>query len=245
MIDLGSLPLFADVALSRFSPLQWGALVAWYEANYGVALNGSAVSAWAPKYGTGPTLTQATAAKQPLFIPDRGDFRPEILWDGVDDCLLGTLATALPSVAHTLVLVGRLASTVASGRIVQIDVGGDSLNQALYLASTYSTAAVIEPGVRSAGAWATPGATTVPGAAASRFALVLKRDASSWTVVAKGVTQAGTLSTAVANATTLNVGQGSGVYFGGSLSALGIYSTAVTDPAALLAAVMAQWPTVG
>jgi len=41
---------------------------AWYEADEGVTLNGSYVSAWADKSGNGNTAYQTTAAAQPLLV---------------------------------------------------------------------------------------------------------------------------------------------------------------------------------
>lgn len=215
---------------------------AWM-ADYGVTLNGSGVAAWAPRWGTAPAAVQAVAANQPTFVASRptADGKPEIVWDGVNDTLIATLLAALPATSLGVVFAGRLASTVASGRIVEINVGGASLNQALYLASSYGAGAVVEPGVRSAGSWGTPGAITVPGTSSDRFALAISRNGSTWTTAAKGVTGGGTLASSVSGANTVNIGQGSGVYFGGTLSALWLFSTPI-DVQAALAAVRQYYP---
>lgn len=67
-----------------FHPGAYGSLVAAYEADYGITLNGANVAAWAPKW-TGPsdspaalTFAQATASRQPVYQADRGDGRPAL-----------------------------------------------------------------------------------------------------------------------------------------------------------------------
>lgn len=81
---------FVQWAAGGWSPNPFGVFVAGYEATYGITLNGSAVSAWAPRWigpaGAGYTpaqlsLVQATAAQQPNYIADRGDGFPEVAWD--------------------------------------------------------------------------------------------------------------------------------------------------------------------
>ena len=80
-----------------FNPAAFGNLVAAYEATYGITLNGSAVSAWAPRW-IGPAgaqysaaqlaLVQATAVQQPAYVANRGDGFPELLFS---DLALKTL----------------------------------------------------------------------------------------------------------------------------------------------------------
>lgn len=56
---------------SAFSPTSISGLVAWYDATYGITLNGSKVSGWANKAGTGGAtwdLAQANAAFQPTYL---------------------------------------------------------------------------------------------------------------------------------------------------------------------------------
>ncbi len=54
-------------ATALFSPVQRSGLLFWYRSDLGITLNGSGVSAWADQSGNGRDLTQATAAKQPIY----------------------------------------------------------------------------------------------------------------------------------------------------------------------------------
>lgn len=65
-----------------WTPVRLGsALGLWaklYTDATGVTLNGSKVSAWSDRSGTGRTITQGTAGNQPSWVADDGDGRPAI-----------------------------------------------------------------------------------------------------------------------------------------------------------------------
>lgn len=81
------------------APLQIAGLVAWFDANRGITLNGSDVSAWASRAGSAGTsldVSQGTASKQPAYATTGG-------FNG-GACITMTRATAdlLQSAAYTL-----------------------------------------------------------------------------------------------------------------------------------------------
>lgn len=53
---------------NTFQPSNLSGLVLWLDADYGISLNVSTVSAWADQSPTGANLVQATPAKQPNFV---------------------------------------------------------------------------------------------------------------------------------------------------------------------------------
>jgi hypothetical protein len=89
----------------------------WCRAQYGLTLSGSSITAIADAFGTGHSVTQATAAQQPTFNPGSATFRgrPTISVDGND-----YMASADPwgggaaSQPYTIYYIGT-ASTVTQG----------------------------------------------------------------------------------------------------------------------------------
>lgn len=63
-----------SVVDSGFSPLDISDLIAWFDANVGITLNGADVSLWEDQSGNGNDLIQGTAADQPVFNASDADF---------------------------------------------------------------------------------------------------------------------------------------------------------------------------
>lgn len=230
--------------MTAWNPGRLGALLAAWEADFGITLNGGTVASWTAKYGSG-VLAQGTTASQPTFTANRGDGKPEVTFDGVNDSLsLDSLWSQLPDSAHAVVLSGKLTSTVAGGRLVQVYVAGDETNQKLLVATTNNSGScVIEAGCRVAGAWNVTSSAAVPSAATLRFTALVQRNGSVWTISANGTTQNGTQAASSSGSNTMIVGAGSGTFFGGTLSALWVFSGPV-DVAATIAAMQAKFPNL-
>jgi hypothetical protein len=137
MIGIGISPTFTRGQLSVGSV---GNLIAAYEADYGITLNGSTVSAWAPKYVKTPvgaetesglralyTLTQSTAGYQPTYYANRGDGLPEIRFDGTDDYMINdAVAAVFPLDKYGIAAHGELIGEANDDRWLWI---GDWTNQ--------------------------------------------------------------------------------------------------------------------
>ncbi|MAH45420.1 hypothetical protein CMI37_06300 [Candidatus Pacearchaeota archaeon] len=61
----------------------------WCRADAGVRLNGSTASSWEDMSGNGNDFSQATASAQPTLKSSGLGERPELRFDGSDDCMLG------------------------------------------------------------------------------------------------------------------------------------------------------------
>lgn len=93
------------------------AVVALYDARFGITITGSGVSGWADARGAsgfGPTIVQGTDAARPSYSASER----AVTFDGSDDFLRATSAAALTSIADScaLVLVAQLAAQDASAR---------------------------------------------------------------------------------------------------------------------------------
>lgn len=108
-----------------FSPDPFGTFVAGYEANFGITLNGSNVSAWAPRWiGSGfnnltpaqLSLVQATAAQQPAYTANRGDGFPEIAYDNAVQKILKcpALGAAIGNSTNVVIVAQGATCTSAS-----------------------------------------------------------------------------------------------------------------------------------
>lgn len=105
-----ALPFRMDRALSPIFdtgggwwPLSLGsALVAWWDAQYGVSLSGSQVTAWADRK-IGYSAVQGVSAARPIFSATSFGGAPGLTYDGVDDeltCTDAGLLAALPDGAE-------------------------------------------------------------------------------------------------------------------------------------------------
>jgi hypothetical protein len=68
----------------QFNPKSIAGLAAWFDAldSASITLNGTTVSQWVDKSGSGRTLTQATAANQPLYVTSGINGRRSLEMDG-------------------------------------------------------------------------------------------------------------------------------------------------------------------
>ena len=107
-----SIPLFSSLVTS-VTCLQS------VQADRGVTLNGSTVSAWADQSGNAKDYTQATPGSQPTYNATGLNGRPTLTFDGVDDTL--TSALDLPANSTTpsfLWLLFSMPTWTSSDRIV-------------------------------------------------------------------------------------------------------------------------------
>ena len=84
---------------------------------------------------------------------------------------------------------------------------------------------------------------TIASAASLRFSALVQRNGSAWTISANGTTQNGTQAASSSGSNTMLVGAGNGMFFGGTLSALWVFSGPV-DVAATIAAMQAKFPNL-
>lgn len=100
-------------------------LVAWFDPSVGITI-GTGVSAWADTSGT-YTVTQATAANQPLYVTGAADFKqfPYLLFDGTNDVLslnnqLGVGTNSL----YTIIVVCKAVTSTSNDRFITFNAGG-------------------------------------------------------------------------------------------------------------------------
>lgn len=231
-----------------FDPGQYGDVVAAWEADYGITLNAGNVSAWAPRWvaagssAAALALAQATASKQPLYVADRGDSRPAISFDGVDDTLFGAGAAALVSPgAYSAIVSGTLVTGVST-RILTLGVFGGSdrlldMFRGANLLSNQLQKGGVSEGLLQLGA-------TDPAAYRTYAA---SRVSTTHTVSRAGTSASGAAGSSSGNAANL---LSLGSFFNSSnfgnlkISALWLYKSAV-DVAAVSAAMQARWPNYG
>jgi len=101
-------------------------LLAWYRADLGITLNGSAVSAWADQSGRGNHLTQSTGANQPTYQSTDADFRgrPSLSFNGTAHRLVRRLEDEGNSPGDALTMAGQhLGDTDNHGRVGIVTAG--------------------------------------------------------------------------------------------------------------------------
>jgi len=122
MIGIGCGVAFGGGSPSPWTPAALGAdLAAWYDATYGITLNGSNVALWLDKSGKGATASQGTAGDQPAFTASWRNGMPALAFAG--DWLDATLSAALTNA--TIIVAGTFANnnntaaalTIADGSI--------------------------------------------------------------------------------------------------------------------------------
>lgn len=89
-------PLFQSVVTSR-------TCVQAVQADRGVTLNGTTVSAWADTSGNGKDYTQATGIKQPTYNATGLNGRPYMSFDGSNDNMTSLLNLSAPGTTNTLI----------------------------------------------------------------------------------------------------------------------------------------------
>lgn len=83
-----------DGMLGGFNPRLLPNLALWVRGDMGITI-GTGVSAWADQSGNGNHLTQATGAKQPLFVASAANGRPGVRFDTSGTQFLATGAITL------------------------------------------------------------------------------------------------------------------------------------------------------
>lgn len=118
--------LFSNSRL--FSPKDISGLTIWLRADStAVTLNGGNVSNWADQSGNGKDVSQATAAKQPLYVASSANFnnKPCIRSDGINDVLESSV-NVFPGASYTLFAVLATISGSSGEFFCNPFVGGDS-----------------------------------------------------------------------------------------------------------------------
>lgn len=90
-----------------FSPDQISNLISWHESGQGITLNGSDVADWADLSGNGFDFSQPTASAQPAYSAGV----PEIVFDGVDEFLVGDDYSPTISQPITIFITARVNSS--------------------------------------------------------------------------------------------------------------------------------------
>jgi hypothetical protein len=118
MLGLGNSLVNYDVdrsSVGSWAPSSESSLVAWYQYQTGITLNGSDVSEWADYTGV-YDMVQATAARQP-FVNDQG-----LTFDGADTQFLQT--TGQITLAGDFTIAFRVYPTTFTGTVL----GGNTDN---------------------------------------------------------------------------------------------------------------------
>ena len=98
--------LFSLWAASAAMSITTEGLKLWLEADTGITLNGSNVSAWADQSGSGADAAQTVAANQPLLMANSINGLPAVSFDGVDDFMTFTLSNeVLPAVSAAFAVI--------------------------------------------------------------------------------------------------------------------------------------------
>jgi hypothetical protein len=117
MLGLGNSLVNYDVdrsSVSSWAPSSESSLVAWYQYQTGITLNGSDVSEWADYTGV-YDMVQATEARQP-FVNDQG-----LTFDGADTQFLQT--TGQITLAEDFTIAFRVHPTTFTGTVLGDDIG--------------------------------------------------------------------------------------------------------------------------
>lgn len=153
ILPLSAIPVLAGRTLTAlWTPAVTGLQVARFDANTGITLNGSTVSAWADADGGGTTLVQGTTAQQPTFSANDGAGYKNINFDGgvykyLNAALTFNNATGaiycLATEASTVSSGGRLAlmSTAAADNSQSLRINRVSTNQSICAATAVTQTA--------------------------------------------------------------------------------------------------------
>lgn len=106
-----------------------GTLLAAWDARQGIAKTGALVDSWTPYLGDSSIILSGAGSARPTWVADRGDGRPELVFDGVANWLLSSAAN-LASIAQTgcgIVVVGTRPTNTA-GHVIALN-GSASLDR--------------------------------------------------------------------------------------------------------------------
>jgi hypothetical protein len=90
-------------------------LAMWLKADAGVTKNGNYVAGWADQSGNGAGASQATVARQPLFVGSAVNGKPALQFDGADDYMDFTLPVS--GLSEMTIVVVSSARTELDGSI--------------------------------------------------------------------------------------------------------------------------------
>jgi hypothetical protein len=116
-------------------PTGYANLVSWHKSDSGVTSASNLVSAWASAVSGGINVTQATATRQPLLIPNALNGYPSLRFTKANSQTLSITGTcpANGAVPITIIVVARPSSVSTAGAFVK--VGTDSTGYALGVGS--------------------------------------------------------------------------------------------------------------
>jgi hypothetical protein len=128
-----------------FVPAMLPGLVLWVRADLGVTLNAGNVSIWADQSGLGHNLAQATAANQPLWVSAGVNGAPTVLFDGVNDLLVGlfTLAAAKTEL-FTYKMVTRAGFPVYRGGATNTANGENDAGPGVNITETFTMGVAVD-----------------------------------------------------------------------------------------------------
>ena len=116
--------------IEYFNPLQIGGLKLWLDATDPAAngtqpSNASAISSWVDKSGSGNTVTQGTGASQPTYRTNVLNGKPVVRFDGTNDLMQKTSATALANT--NLIYFAGILNDNGSGRGTIFDYSNNTI----------------------------------------------------------------------------------------------------------------------
>jgi hypothetical protein len=107
-----------------FLPHQLAGCTLWLRSDLGLVFNGTTIAQWNDQSGNQYNFTQATTAKQPLYVPAGANGNPSLLFTAASSQALGISQALIDARAGcTVVIVHQFTSTGISSSTYSLAVG--------------------------------------------------------------------------------------------------------------------------